>query len=1055
MPLLWMSRGAQGPWRRFCQQKSVYPTLGGRGGVLGCVFRPEGTIPVRFEWGVGVQRCLYMRHFAVNLMSGSYSADGVAMNVCPSYDVPGNECLQASFRSRFYLSAQCLCLVRSFSSTEAVRLDELVEQQEGKGNGHLIGEQSIDAEVVEHSNNGEELARSDILSERCIVAAEFETSVDVPEFKGTTAAEIASVDAESKASESLSEDVRGEQVESIACIDNDSSLLRVAAHNCDDSTLVQTDITAEGAVDLPASTSKSYSLPAVGGEYNQLQNGGSAEQRLPWEAGPQGDNSDTVGLKGAEIDGRKTTLGGTEMEILEYLNSAVSALTTQLSELNTSNRVMIKEFGTLKAQSNQISVQLEALHTSLLAQRLRGVPSIGSIPSSEGAPLDVKAVGLSTALGEVALGGRKKGGQVALPRKADMQANESKNVDKFTELDDTAERTPTAINEDFVQSTMANEGTGELESCNVKSGIADQAINTGVDVMKKFEERLASIVLEDGAESVKAEVPLQSAGYSWPEWTAFLDHLKNLNFFTEEESRAEKGYSVLNDEACVKRAVFKFSQANESIFESLSRKDLKILAQYGCPSDDRRLVSSGKRLRNHFQIEEKEVCDPCVLKTLCGASYVKPANVSPNLSDVTRILTKIAQNAVMEATPKGPVPDDTKLSARRLLRSIIVLSTKSGGGKTESGDLSIGIEETNINQQQGKSFKATVQASRDDQQHVPAVDARGFQQDSGHANAGVDEEWKCPKCSFVNPAHKKRCSGCLLKRFGDASDKGSSTRASNEDCYGQRQAADKQKPGSSEVVKDRDSSNVQSRVKLSGITQKSMKPGYDDGNDSSIDDSDVDVEDASNYTASSSVRTNAILDKASKDSSIRRGDRKKLSDMLSDNMDAFSPSNRADKVKQIGSSRSLGRREDKEFPSYRDGRKLQAQRSGKREERGFKTENWDEDSDDDYRPSKSSRGGSRSLRNRRDGRYGRGATYDSSLSDSDDDDDDDDVQSYSKQRKSSYKISRKDDWGSRDSSPRYGNNFDRGSGRDWGGGGSRGRSSRGRGGSRGGGWSRY
>lgn len=39
----------------------------------------------------------------------------------------------------------------------------------------------------------------------------------------------------------------------------------------------------------------------------------------------------------------------------------------------------------------------------------------------------------------------------------------------------------------------------------------------------------------------------------------------------------------------------------------LSRKDVQIIAGYGCPSIDRKVVNSGKRLRAHVGIDEGDV----------------------------------------------------------------------------------------------------------------------------------------------------------------------------------------------------------------------------------------------------------------------------------------------------------------------------------------------------------------------------------------------------------------------------------------------------------------
>ena len=51
-----------------------------------------------------------------------------------------------------------------------------------------------------------------------------------------------------------------------------------------------------------------------------------------------------------------------------------------------------------------------------------------------------------------------------------------------------------------------------------------------------------------------------------PEWTTFLEHLKNSEFLKDERKGGSKK-SLFDDAASVKRALYKFSQVHESIYE--------------------------------------------------------------------------------------------------------------------------------------------------------------------------------------------------------------------------------------------------------------------------------------------------------------------------------------------------------------------------------------------------------------------------------------------------------------------------------------------------------
>lgn len=43
----------------------------------------------------------------------------------------------------------------------------------------------------------------------------------------------------------------------------------------------------------------------------------------------------------------------------------------------------------------------------------------------------------------------------------------------------------------------------------------------------------------------------------------------------------------------------------------LSREDIMVVAGSGCPSTDRKVVNSGKRLRAHVELNEGNVCIEC------------------------------------------------------------------------------------------------------------------------------------------------------------------------------------------------------------------------------------------------------------------------------------------------------------------------------------------------------------------------------------------------------------------------------------------------------------
>lgn len=54
---------------------------------------------------------------------------------------------------------------------------------------------------------------------------------------------------------------------------------------------------------------------------------------------------------------------------------------------------------------------------------------------------------------------------------------------------------------------------------------------------------------------------------------------------------------------------------NELCCRFLSRKDIQVISGCGCPSLDRKVVNSGKRLRAHVGVNEGDVC--CHFSHLC------------------------------------------------------------------------------------------------------------------------------------------------------------------------------------------------------------------------------------------------------------------------------------------------------------------------------------------------------------------------------------------------------------------------------------------------------
>lgn len=148
-----------------------------------------------------------------------------------------------------------------------------------------------------------------------------------------------------------------------------------------------------------------------------------------------------------------------------------------------------------------------------------------------------------------------------------------------------------------------------------------------VSKVEKTEEKQEAEVA--GQRFVPREIILPSSAsqgaeiaHPWPEWIELMERLVEHNYFDlrrsneddviEKLSGGECGYKdegvdIFKDLSTVRKACINFAKDRFDILRSLSRKDIQILVGYGCPSLDRKVVSSGKRLRGYVQLDEGDV----------------------------------------------------------------------------------------------------------------------------------------------------------------------------------------------------------------------------------------------------------------------------------------------------------------------------------------------------------------------------------------------------------------------------------------------------------------
>ncbi|XP_010043950.2 zinc finger protein VAR3, chloroplastic-like isoform X3 [Eucalyptus grandis] len=156
----------------------------------------------------------------------------------------------------------------------------------------------------------------------------------------------------------------------------------------------------------------------------------------------------------------------------------------------------------------------------------------------------------------------------------------------------------------------------------------------------------------------------------------------------------------------------------------------EVIAECRCPSTDRKVVNSGKRLRAHVGIDEGNVCSSCNLRGNCERAFVKAReDEGGHTVDVMRILLTYELDPISDTVENKPCLTRTvKESVRALLKQM-----------TEYGTDVLGSD----------SLKST-----------PAGDlsSHSSSEEKGYKDVPMkQEDWYCPKCNFLNFAKNIKC----------------------------------------------------------------------------------------------------------------------------------------------------------------------------------------------------------------------------------------------------------------------------------------------------------
>ncbi|KAJ7536553.1 hypothetical protein O6H91_12G073600 [Diphasiastrum complanatum] len=325
------------------------------------------------------------------------------------------------------------------------------------------------------------------------------------------------------------------------------------------------------------------------------------------------------------------------------------------------------------------------------------------------------------------------------------------------------------------------------------NGVKDQEVTNARNL--KEGGNVAGLVKGANKERKSLDSKLVESGeiHPWPEWTSFLNHLKKNNYFSSDiEDDLVEGEVEINGR--VKKAAMDFARDRDDIFEFFSKNDLKVLARFGCPSTDRKVVNAGKRLRAHFEISESSVCQPCTLKSTCARAFSESGAGKAATIDVIRLLLQIALDAgepvdaslslptqveravlslLVEAVESSKVPRDPDLPRPEARESFTFSTTKTRPVEARS-KLRAGNEQVEMKPGDWKCPECHyVNFSRN--RHCRECSAARPPQEMRPG------DWECPKCQYVNYSKNMECRDCHAER-----PRGSSSRKDLSNDYGTR-----------------------------------------------------------------------------------------------------------------------------------------------------------------------------------------------------------------------------------------------------------------------------
>ncbi|KAK3027500.1 hypothetical protein RJ639_040215, partial [Escallonia herrerae] len=235
-----------------------------------------------------------------------------------------------------------------------------------------------------------------------------------------------------------------------------------------------------------------------------------------------------------------------------------------------------------------------------------------------------------------------------------------------------------------------------------------------------------------------------SPHHPWPEWVSFVSCLKDKGYLKapvpandDGGVSADGGGDACQDINLLKNACLSFARDRYEIFTSLSRQDIQIVVEKGCPNLLQKTVNSGKRLRAYVRLEEADACSACNLRGPCDRAYLtlKESEEAARTVDIVRILLSYALDSpINSGGDKPPGLELIEVSARKMLSELVELSSTVRDPELPKA-VNIAIHQQ--------------------------VQTLGFMDDELSRDVEMKRvDWMCTKCNFMNFARSIQCQKC-------------------------------------------------------------------------------------------------------------------------------------------------------------------------------------------------------------------------------------------------------------------------------------------------------